>query len=78
MKVLCLISYTDPDGERYEAGQLYQVEAEVGLWLTMAAEGQFKVIEDGEPQDVNNDADRALEQLPADRMVRRSPRTRGK
>ena len=91
MNVLCLISYTDPDGVVYEAGQLYQVEPEVGIWLTLAAEGQFKVVDDSPAANFENerrgpanggDADaapasaRSATEPPADRMVKRAPRLR--
>ena len=88
MQVECLITYTDPEGTRFERGQLYQVDAEYGLWLLDAAGGQFKVVDDPAADFENErrghvnggDADAALaragERPPVDRMVKRSPRLR--
>jgi hypothetical protein len=46
MILRCTISYTTPDGAFFEAGELYTVEPEEGLWLMTVAEGQFALEED--------------------------------
>jgi hypothetical protein len=61
MILRCTISYTTPDGALFEAGQLYTVEPEEGLWLMTVAEGQFALEDD------------ALEGPPVDQAVGRPP-----
>jgi hypothetical protein len=69
MILRCTISYTTPDGALFEAGQLYTVEPEEGLWLMSVAEGQFALEEDEvETQDLAS-----LQGPPADRAVGRPP-----
>jgi len=79
MILRCVIGYTTPDGRVFSAGELCSVEAELGLWLLSAAQGQFAVeeaqdivsVQDEVPPRVGDDG--RLDGPPADRAVARPP-----
>ena len=76
MQILCLITYTAPDGQLFVAGEIYELAPELALWLLSAAEGQFKLVDDQPSVETHDDA--SLQGPPLDRAVKRSPRNRGK
>ena len=67
MILRCVISFVTPDGQAFNAGELYTVEPELGMWLLDAAAGQFAV-DQAVPDETGT-----MDSPPSDRQVGRPP-----